>query len=125
MHFGLTEEQDLLQETVRSFAAGECPPPKLRELFDAGSGHDPALWKGLCEIGLAGLVVPESLGGAGMEVLDLALVAEELGAGAVPGAFLFHSLACLAISLGGSEEQRERWLPSLASGEGDRQHRDR
>ena len=47
MHFGLTEEQQLLQETLRGFVAGECPPPRLRELFDAGAGHDPALWKGL------------------------------------------------------------------------------
>ena len=62
MHFGLTEEQALLQETVRGFVAGECPAPRLREIFDAGPGHDPALWKGLAEIGIAGLTVPEPLG---------------------------------------------------------------
>ena len=49
MQFGLTEEQELLQETVRGFVAGECPPTRLREIFDAGTGHDPALWKGLAE----------------------------------------------------------------------------
>jgi alkylation response protein AidB-like acyl-CoA dehydrogenase len=117
MHFGLTEEQELLQETVRGFVEGECPPTRLREIFDAGSGHDPALWKGLAEMGIAGLVVPEAEGGAGLEIVDLALVAEVLGDGAMPGPFLGHSLACAAIAFGGSAEQRSRWLPGLASGE--------
>jgi alkylation response protein AidB-like acyl-CoA dehydrogenase len=117
MHFGLTEEQALLQETVRGFVAGECPPPRLREIFDAGAGHDPALWKGLAEIGIAGLTVPESLGGAGLGLLELALVMEELGAGALPSPSFGHALACLAIQLAGSEAQQQRWLPALASGE--------
>ena len=117
MHFGLSEEQELLQETVRSFVAGECPPTRLRQLFDACQGHDPALWKGLAEVGVTGVVVPEEHGGAGLEVLDLALVSEELGAGCLPGPFLGHSLACLAIAKGGDAGQRERWLPRLASGE--------
>ena len=117
MHFGLTEEQELLQETVRGFAQAECPPAKLREIFDAGSGHDPHLWKGLVEMGVAGLGVPEAHGGAGLELLDLALVAEMLGDAALPGPFLGHSLACAAIVEGGSEAQRARWLPALATGE--------
>ena len=117
MHFGLSEEQTLLQETVRSFVRNECGPSRLRELFEAGAGHDDALWKGLCEIGLAGLVVPEEYGGAGLERIDLALVCEVLGAGALPAPLLEHSLACIAIAEGGSEEQRRRWLPALASGE--------
>jgi alkylation response protein AidB-like acyl-CoA dehydrogenase len=117
MHFGLTPEQGMLQETVRGFIAGECPPPRLREIFDSGAGHDPALWKGLAEMGIAGLTVPESLGGAGLGLLELALVAEELGAGALPGPSFGHALACLAIQLAGSEAQRSRWLPGLASGE--------
>ena len=117
MHFGLSEEQLLLQETVRGFVAGECSPPRLRELFDAGTGHDPALWKGLAEMGVTGLTVPEAFGGAGLGMLELALVLEELGAGALPGPILGHALACLAIQLAGNETQQRRWLPVLASGE--------
>ena len=70
MHFGLTEEQEMLQETVRGFVANECPPPKLREIFDAGTGNDPALWSGIVEMGLTGLVIPEEHEGAGMEMLE-------------------------------------------------------
>jgi alkylation response protein AidB-like acyl-CoA dehydrogenase len=117
MHFGLTQEQQLLQETARGFLARECPPPRLREIFDAGTGHDPALWKGLAEIGIAGLTVPETFGGAGLGLLELALVMEELGAGALPGPSFGHALACLAIQLAGSEAQQRRWLPDLASGQ--------
>jgi len=117
MHFGLTDEQKLLQQTVRGFVEGECPPKRLRELFDAGTGHDPALWKGLREMGLPGLAVSERHGGAGLELLELALVAEELGRGALPGPLLGHALAGLAVELAGSESQRERWLPALAGGE--------
>jgi len=54
MNFGLSDEQELLQETVRGFCAKECPPSRLRGLFDAGVGHDEALWKGLGEMGVLG-----------------------------------------------------------------------
>jgi len=117
MEFGLTEEHRLLQETLRGFAAKECPTARLRELFEVGAGHDPALWRGLAEMGVTGLAIPEEHGGAGLEVLDLALAAETLGRAALPGPFLGHALAGLAIHWGGSDEQRERWLPRLAAGE--------
>jgi alkylation response protein AidB-like acyl-CoA dehydrogenase len=50
-------------------------------------------------------------------MIDLAIVAEELGRAAAPGPFFGHSLACIAIAHGGSEEQKSKWLPRLASGE--------
>jgi alkylation response protein AidB-like acyl-CoA dehydrogenase len=117
MDFSLTEEQELLQETVRGFVAKECPPQTVRAIFDGERGGVAALWKGLAEIGVAGLVVPEKYGGAGLELLELALAAEELGRFAVPVPFLGHSLAALALAAGGSDAQREKWLPRLASGE--------
>ncbi|MFK7895835.1 MAG: acyl-CoA dehydrogenase family protein [Myxococcota bacterium] len=117
MDFGLSEEQDMLQETIRGFAQNECPTTRLRELFDAGDGHDPKLWEGLCEMGVAGLTVPEEFGGAGMEMLDLALVAEVLGEFAVPGPFLGHAMATLGVQLCGDAAQQKAILPGLAGGE--------
>ena len=102
MDFGLSEEQEMLQETIRGFAQNECPTTRLRELFDEGEGHDPKLWSALAEMGIAGLIVPEDHGGAGMEILDLALVAEVLGEFAIPGPFLGHSLAIRGVMLAGS-----------------------
>ncbi len=117
MDFDITEEQELLQDTVRQFVANECPPTRVREIFDGDDGHDTTLWNGLVELGLGAVCVPEELGGAGLELLDLALVAEVLGAGAVPGPFLGHALAGIALTLGGSDAQKKTWLPKLASGE--------
>lgn len=117
MDFGLTEEQEMLQETLRGFVENECPTTRLRELFDAGEGHDPALWHALAEMGIAGLGIPEEHGGAGMEVLDLALVAEILGESALPSPLLGHVLASLGVVGAASREQQAAILPALASGE--------
>jgi len=117
MDFGLSEEQALLQETVRSFVTNECPVTKLRKIFDGETGHDADLWSGLLEMGIGGIAISEAYSGAGMEALDLALVCEVLGESAVPSPFLGHALAGLALSYGGSEEQKTKWLPRLASGD--------
>lgn len=117
MDFDLSEEQQLLQETVKQFVENECPMARLRELFDDEVGFDPVLWKGLAELGLAGIHLPGEYGGSELEALDLAVVAETLGALAAPVPFLGHTLATEAINAGGSDAQKGRMLPSLASGE--------
>ena len=117
MNFELSEEQELLQETVRGFFEAECPVTRLREIYDNDEPFDAALWKGLVELGLAGIAIPDAYGGAGLAPLDLAVVAETLGYCAAPGPFLGHSLAGVAIALGGSDAQKEKWLPRLASGD--------
>jgi alkylation response protein AidB-like acyl-CoA dehydrogenase len=117
VNFELSEEQQLLQQTVRQLLENECPPTHLRAIFEGETGFDPALWKGMVEMGVAGLHLPDAYGGAGLEMIDLAVVAETLGWGGAPGPFLGHALAGLAILLAGSDEQKQRWLPRLASGE--------
>jgi alkylation response protein AidB-like acyl-CoA dehydrogenase len=116
MDFGLSEEQNLLRETISGFVEKECPLARLREIYDGDSDFDSSIWQGLAEMGIAGLWVPEAYGGAQMEMLELALVAEVLGAGAVPAPLLGHSLATLALVEAGTDAQRERWLPDLADG---------
>jgi len=117
VNFDLSEEQQMLQQTVAQLLEQECPPTRLREIFESESGHDPALWKNLVEMGVAGLIIPEEHGGAGLAMLDLALAAETLGYGGAPGPFLGHALASVAILMGGSEEQQREWLPRLATGD--------
>ncbi len=117
MDFGLSEEQGLLQDTVGQFLANENDPNQLRARFDAEEAHDPTFWKGQIELGLAGLLIPEPFGGAGLELLDAALVAETLGRAAAPGPFLGHTLAALALARGGSDAQKKTWLPKLATGD--------
>ena len=117
MDFDISEEQELLQGTIRQLVENECPLTRVREIFDGDSGHDPELWQSLIEVGLGGTSIPEEFGGAGLELLDLVLVSETLGNGAVPGPFFGHSLAGLALLLGGSNEQKKTWLPRLAMGD--------
>ena len=117
MDFDISEEQELLLGTARQLVENECPLVRVHEIFDGDSGHDAQFWKSLIEIGLGGTAIPEEFGGAGLELLDLALVAEVLGHGAAPGPILGHSLAGLALLLGGSDEQKKTWLSRLALGE--------
>lgn len=117
MNFDLSDEQRLLEDTLDKFLATECPMTRVRELFDGEADCDAAVWSGLGAIGVLGLHLPEDLGGAGLELLDLSVVAEALGRHATPGPFLEHVLAAMAIDRAGSRSQRERWLPGLATGE--------
>lgn len=117
MNFDLSDEQRLLEDTLDKFLANECPLSRVRELFDAEDAFDPALFRGLGELGVLGMLLPEEFGGGARELLDLVVVAEVMGRRATPGPFLEHVLAALAIDRAGSPAQRERWLPSLASGE--------
>lgn len=115
MNFLLSSEQLEIQTSVARYLDTECPSTRLHELFDAGA-VDPALWQGLVELGVTALALPEQYGGMGLELVDLALVAEVLGSRAAPTPFLGHVLAALAIDLAGSDAQKARWLPGLADG---------
>ncbi|MET1001924.1 MAG: acyl-CoA dehydrogenase family protein [Acidimicrobiia bacterium] len=117
MDFDLDESQYLLQDTLKRYFANEYPLAKVREVFDAGGGVDPDLWRGLAELGLLGLVVPEEHGGSGFELLDVAVAAEVLGYSVAPGPFTEHVMATIALARGGTDAQKQRWLPGLASGE--------
>ena len=117
MNFDLSEEQRLLESTLDGFLEAEFPVASVREFYDGDADLDPGLWKGLAEMGVLGLHLPETYGGAGLALLDLQCAAERFGYHATPGPFLGHALAGLAIALAGNEAQRERWLPRLASGE--------
>lgn len=117
MDFGLTQEQTALAQTVRRFLSDRCPTSRVRAVMEGESGHDAELWRGLMDLGVGALVVPEDQGGMGGEFLDLALVAEELGYACVPGPFLCNALATIALVYGDNEEAKRRWLGPLSCGD--------
>jgi alkylation response protein AidB-like acyl-CoA dehydrogenase len=117
MDFGLSEDQVLLKETIRRWLDAECPTSRVRAVMESTSGHDPALWSGLAGLGVPGLHVPAEYGGSGLELLDAALAAEELGAACMPGPFLACALATAALVASGHDAAAARWLPALARGE--------
>jgi alkylation response protein AidB-like acyl-CoA dehydrogenase len=117
MNFDLSEEQRLLQSTIDGFLENEFPVNSVREFYDGAEELDRNVWKGLAELGVLGLHLPEEFGGAGLEMLDLQCVAERLGYHATPGPFFGHAIAGLAIAIAGSDAQQKKWLPQLASGD--------
>ncbi len=116
MDFGLSPDQVLLKDTIRRWLEAECPTARVRAVMESESGHDPRLWEGLAELGVPGLQVPAAHGGSGLELLDAALVAEELGWGCTPGPFLACALATAALNASGNAEAAARWLPAIARG---------
>lgn len=117
MNFLLSDEQEALYDTVLRYAQGQVATGALRSAVDGPSDLIDPCWRGLIEMGVAGLTVPEQDGGVGLELIDLALVAEALGGTALPGPFLGHVLAIEAVKRAGSPAQKTRWLPGLIAGE--------
>ena len=94
----MTEERELLRETVAALVDKHASPAAVREAMASERGYDESLWKLLCEqVGAAALVVPEDLGGAGGELADAAVVLEELGKALVPTPLLGTTLTELAL----------------------------
>jgi alkylation response protein AidB-like acyl-CoA dehydrogenase len=117
MDFGLSEDQLLLKDTVKRFLAEQCPTARVRKIMEGDDEQDRQLWRELAELGVAGVIVPAAHGGLERELLDLALVAEELGYGATPGPFLGASMATVALVEGGDAALQQRWLPAFAAGD--------
>jgi alkylation response protein AidB-like acyl-CoA dehydrogenase len=111
--FELTEEQAALREVSRSMLAVSCPPQLVRSLASAGKDVDDKLWQRGAELGWVGLAVPEEYDGADQGLVELCLVAEELGRAAAPGAFIDSALIALALARWGQPEL----VPALAGGD--------
>src|SRR5262249_60383236 len=87
MDFGLSEEQKMLEASLRGFLADRFPMSRRRAIAAAGTGHDAELWRGLVAQGIAGLTIPERHEGAGLGVLDAAVAAESFGYHSAPSPF--------------------------------------
>jgi len=115
--FDLTPEQELVRETVRSFARDRVAP--IAAELDVAARFPYELVAELGELGLMGLPIPEEYGGGGGDTLSYAIAIEELTRidSSVAITVAAHtSLGTMPILLYGSAEQKERWLPDLASG---------
>ncbi|MDR5709605.1 MAG: acyl-CoA dehydrogenase [Armatimonadota bacterium] len=117
MDFALREEYRLVQQTARAFAIAEILPQAAR--LDEEHRFPAEIVRRLGELGMMGILVPEAYGGAGMDTLAFVIALEEISrACAGTGAILAvnNSLVCDPILRFGTEEQKRRYLPILASG---------
>jgi alkylation response protein AidB-like acyl-CoA dehydrogenase len=116
--FGLTDDQDLFRRTVREFAEQEIMP--IAAEHDESGEFPHATIKGMAELGLFGLTLPEEYGGVGAGAVEYALAMEEISrADAVHALALSVSLSLVSepILKFGTDAQRARYLPKLASGD--------
>jgi alkylation response protein AidB-like acyl-CoA dehydrogenase len=117
VEFGLSEEHRMVQRTAREFAAREILP--VASQLDAEHRFPTEIVRGLGELGLMGVMVPEAYGGAGMDNVAYALAMEEVARACASTAAIMsvnNSLVCDPILRYGTEDQRRRYLPVLASG---------
>ena len=117
MYFDLTDEQQAIRSTAREFLAARYKSERIRELAASDDGFDPADWTEMAELGWTGLAVPEEWGGQGLGIVDLAVLFEEMGYALAPSPLFSNAIVSIALSLCGSDDQRERFLRPLAGGE--------
>ena len=118
MDFGLSEEQELLQRSVRDFLERECPVTFVREMMRSDDGFSRSLHRKMAEQGWPGLMIPEGFGGLGLGMLDLAVLSEEMGRALLPGPYFSSAvLATLMLVYSGAAALKKQWLPRLAAGE--------
>ncbi len=117
MYFDLTDEQQAIKATARDFLAARYKSARIRELAESENGFEQSDWEEMAELGWPGLALPEQWGGQGLGIVELAVLFEELGYALAPTPLLSSTVAGLALALNGSDEQRERWLRPLATGE--------
>jgi len=117
MNFDFSDDQKQLRDEARRFLSEKCPPKAVREVIDGKAPFDRELWKGLADMGFLGVAIPEAFGGSGAGHLELCVIAEEIGRALAPVPFSSTVyLAAEALMLAGSDAQKQKWLPAIASG---------
>ena len=118
MDLALTEEQEMLRTAGRDFLTEKFPKTVVKEIEESERGYSPEIWREMAELGWMGLAFPEKYGGADMSFLDLAVLLEEMGRACLPGPYfstvILGGFPILDI---GSEEQKQEYLPKIATGE--------
>jgi alkylation response protein AidB-like acyl-CoA dehydrogenase len=118
LEFGFSEDQLLFQKSFRDFLEGECAPDRIRALWQTETGRSPELWKGLAELGVTGLLVPEAHEGLGLTEIDSVLLMEEVGrAGLAEPLVSTAAVAAPMLVELAEADLCDAWLKKVAVGE--------
>lgn len=118
MNFDFSDDQKFLRDEARKFLEAQCTSAHVRAVLDdEDMSHNEGVWKQIVEMGWLGAAIPEEYGGLGLGMLELCVIAEELGRVLAPvpfgsSAFFFAE----ALKLAGNEEQKQALLPKVADG---------
>ena len=116
MYFGLSEDQIFFQENVSKFLEDQANLDVIRSIAE-GEADDvqKEIQSGLVNLGLSSLLIPEEFGGLGLDMLFATAVSQSLGGGVCPISFTgSYVMAPIAINFGGNQEQKEKYLKSMA-----------
>ena len=119
MQFAFTDEQEQFSSVVRRFLAAKSPSSEVRRLMASADGFDPMVWQQLSsDLALPGIHLPEAYGGAGFGAVELNIAMQEQGRALLCAPFFSSCvLAASALLHAGTEEQKARLLPGIASGQ--------
>ena len=118
MDFGLNETQELIRASASEFLSDRSPSDFVRAMVTDERGYTDEFWREIGELGWLGLIVPESHGGSGMDMSDMAVLLAEWGAALAPGPLVESAVvSASAIDHFGSDAQKQEWLPAIATGE--------
>jgi alkylation response protein AidB-like acyl-CoA dehydrogenase len=117
VNFDLTDEQRMLQEAAREFLAARLKSEQIRALAESDDAFSEDLWREMSDLNWPGLMVSETYGGQELGTVELAVLMEQLGYALVPGPILSTILAGIALETAATDDQKERYLAPLATGE--------
>jgi alkylation response protein AidB-like acyl-CoA dehydrogenase len=119
VNFSLSEEQEELRRTLRTFLQEHSPEAEVRRLMETSGGFEPSVWKQMGgELGLQGVAIPEKFGGSGSSYLELVVVLEEMGRALLCAPyFATVALAANALLQSGDEAAQKDLLPGISCGE--------
>lgn len=109
----------MLKDQAHAWARDEAPVQKFRQMRDAGTarGFDDATWAAMAAMGWSGILIPEALGGSGLDYATFGVVLEETGRQLVASPLFASGLVgASALLLGGNDSQQQQWLPDIAAG---------
>ena len=116
MPLAVSEEHEALRVSAQRWLANHCPPQEPRAAAESATDELPPVWEKMAAQGWLGLHIPETDGGQGFDLSELAVVLEELGHALFPGPFLPTALTAALLARYGSADQRSRYLPGLVDG---------
>lgn len=118
MDIRLTEDQVEISRQARRFCENECPAELARAAYDDPDRFTDALWQKMAEMGWTAMLLPEEYDGLNLDLMDLAVVLEEMGRTVCPGPFVSTVLMFgELLKAAGNADQKAKYLPRLASGE--------
>jgi acyl-CoA dehydrogenase len=117
MYLEFTDEQLAVREAVRAFTRSRAPLTYVRSMYEDGRGTTPEVWRGLVDLGVAAILVPEPYGGLGLGMLDMGLVLEELGRALHPGPYFSTAVAATLFIVALDEGIEGDLLSAMAVGD--------